>query len=97
MKSLLFVFLGLFLQVQDTPSQVVIKVSDYKGKETKANIEIYQDKKLIVSESKQVNYQTKLPKGKYQLKVIGCDTLQIPIKVWNKEHEYQISVKTDCQ
>ncbi len=95
MKSFLVLFLGIFLQ--NAPSQVLVKISDYKGNETKAKIEIYQDKKLIVSKSNQINYQTELPKGIYQLKVIACDTLTVPMKVWNKEHEYQVSVKTDCQ
>jgi len=88
--------LGLFVW-QDTPSKVLIKVSDYEGEATSAKIEIYQDKNLVVSEqSKGGNYETQLPKGEYHLKVSACDTIAVPIKIWNKEHEYQIAVKTDC-
>jgi len=87
--------LSLFVW-QDTPSKVLIKVSDYEGEPTIAKIEIYQDKNLLVSEQSKGNYETQLPKGEYQLKISACDTIAVPIKIWNKEHEYQIAVKTDC-
>lgn len=94
MKYILIAFLGLV--TQDPPSQIIIKVSDYQGKKTKSKIEIYQKNRLILSKMANGNYQTQLPKGNYKLKIIACDTVMASIKVWNKEHEYQVSVETNC-
>ena len=81
---------------QDTPSKIMIKISDYEGEPTPAKIEIYQKKNLLVLEKGKSNYETKLIKGKYRLRIFAFDTITVPISIWNKEHEYQIAVKTDC-
>jgi len=94
MKYLLFLLIFCFA----TPpkSTVIVRVNDFEGGEAQARIEIYENHKRIQKNKVWGSHTYFLKKGTYRLLAIACDTVETKINVWNKEHEFWVTVK-ECE